>query len=109
MRTSQVFVAREGTEIIATFQLTTKKPWAIDTSYFADCRRPLYLVGMAVARQGSGKESAPGVSRRPNRLRGPGPRTPFGSMPIMPRPGLAVSTHAAAARKSDASHIEARR
>ena len=33
---SQVFVAREGTEIIAMFQLTTKKPWAIDTSYFAD-------------------------------------------------------------------------
>lgn len=58
MRTSQVFVAREGTEIIATLQLTTKKPWAIDTSYFADCRRPLYLLGMAVAparqRQGIG-------------------------------------------------------
>ena len=59
MRVSQVFVAREGSEIVATLQLATKKPWAIDTSYFAACARPLYLLGMAVApgkqRQGIGR------------------------------------------------------
>ena len=59
MRTSQVFVARQGTEIVGTLRLATKKPWAIDTSYFAKCDRPLYLVGMAVTparqRRGIGK------------------------------------------------------
>ena len=59
MRTSKVFVARAGTEIVATLRLATKKPWAIDTSYFAVCRRPLYLLAMAVTpakqRQGIGK------------------------------------------------------
>jgi GNAT superfamily N-acetyltransferase len=48
MPTSRVFVAREGAEIVATLRLTTKKPWAIDTSYFSPCSRPLYLVAMAV-------------------------------------------------------------
>jgi GNAT superfamily N-acetyltransferase len=48
MRTSRVFVAREGPEIVATLRLATKKPWAIDTSYFAPCPRPLYLLAMAV-------------------------------------------------------------
>jgi len=48
MRTSQVFVARQGAEIVATLRLTTKKPWAIDTNYFTKCCRPLYLLAMAV-------------------------------------------------------------
>jgi ribosomal protein S18 acetylase RimI-like enzyme len=48
LRKSRVFLAREGAEIIATFSLTTRKPWAIDPSYFTDCRRPLYLLSMAV-------------------------------------------------------------
>ena len=48
MRTSRVFVAREGAEIVATLRLATKKPWAIDTSYFSPCSRPLYLLAMAV-------------------------------------------------------------
>jgi GNAT superfamily N-acetyltransferase len=60
MRTSRVFVAREGTEIVATLRLTTKKPWAIDTRHFSECVQPLYLVGMAVAparqRQGIGRK-----------------------------------------------------
>ncbi len=59
MRRAQVFVAREGADIVATLQLTTRKPWAIDTSYFAKSDRPLYLVGMAVVparqRQGIGR------------------------------------------------------
>ena len=59
MRTSRVFVARQGTEIVGTLRLATKKPWAIDTSYFSKCRRPLYLLAMAVLpakqRQGFGR------------------------------------------------------
>lgn len=60
LRSSKVFVARNGSEIIATLRLATKKPWAIDTNYFAPCRRPLYLLGMAVTpgkqRQGIGRQ-----------------------------------------------------
>jgi len=48
LRTSRVFVARDGNEILATLRLATKKPWAIDTSYFTTCRKPLYLHDMAV-------------------------------------------------------------
>jgi GNAT superfamily N-acetyltransferase len=59
MRTSRVFVARQGTEIVGTLSLATKKPWAIDTNYFSTCRTPLYLLGMAVLpakqRQGFGR------------------------------------------------------
>ena len=59
MRASKVFVARLGAEIVGTLRLATKKPWAIDTSYFSACARPLYLVGMAVTparqRQGIGR------------------------------------------------------
>jgi GNAT superfamily N-acetyltransferase len=37
-------------------RLATKKPWAIDVSYFTPVGRPLYLTGMAVsvAHQGQG-------------------------------------------------------
>ena len=59
MRTGRVFVATIADQIVATFRLTTKKPWAIDTSYFTKCQRPLYLLAMAVTaarqRQGLGR------------------------------------------------------
>lgn len=57
--TSQVLIARTGrgsaARIIGTLRLATKKPWAIDVSYFAPVDRALYLTGMAVE---------PGVQRR---------------------------------------------
>jgi GNAT superfamily N-acetyltransferase len=60
IRHSRVVVATERSAIIATFCLTTKKPWAIDTSYFTECALPLYLLGMAVTpsrqRQGVGRK-----------------------------------------------------
>jgi GNAT superfamily N-acetyltransferase len=60
MRNSKVFVARLENEIIGTLRLTTKKPWAIDTSYFTPACKPLYLLAMAVAptkqRQGIGRQ-----------------------------------------------------
>jgi GNAT superfamily N-acetyltransferase len=59
MRTSQVFVARDGKELVGTLRLTTTKPWAIDINYFSQSGRPLYLLSMAVApgrqRQGIGR------------------------------------------------------
>ena len=59
MRTSRVFVAREGTEVVGTLILATKKPWAIDIDYFTACDRPLYLLAMSVTpakqRQGIGR------------------------------------------------------
>jgi GNAT superfamily N-acetyltransferase len=52
-------IATEGAAIVATLQLASKKPWAIDTSYFTKCERPVYLLAMAVAparqRQGIGR------------------------------------------------------
>lgn len=49
IRNSRVYVARNGDEIAAALRLTTKKPWAIDTSCFTPSERPLYLIAMAVA------------------------------------------------------------
>jgi predicted N-acetyltransferase YhbS len=58
MRSSKVFVATEDATIVATLGLASKKPWAIDTSYFTKCEKALYLLAMAVAparqRQGIG-------------------------------------------------------
>jgi len=56
---SRVFVMRRRGRVIATLRLATKKPWAIDVSYFTSCERPIYLTDMAVdptlQRQGIGR------------------------------------------------------
>jgi GNAT superfamily N-acetyltransferase len=53
---SAVLVARDEGVVVGTLRLVTKKPWAIDPAYFANVRRPLYLLSMAVepARQRTG-------------------------------------------------------
>ena len=48
LKTSVVLVARAASGLVATLRLATRKPWAIDPSYFADAHRPLYLSDMAV-------------------------------------------------------------
>lgn len=49
VRTSYVIIARNRQgSVVGTLRLATKKPWAIDVSYFTPCVRPLYLVDMAV-------------------------------------------------------------
>jgi ribosomal protein S18 acetylase RimI-like enzyme len=72
MRTSKVYVARIGREIVATLRLATKKPWAIDVNYFQKCRRPLYLLGMAVSpahqRQAIGRRCMEEASRTAREL-----------------------------------------
>jgi GNAT superfamily N-acetyltransferase len=35
--------------VLTVLRLATKKPWAIDASYFTPVKRPLYLTGMVVA------------------------------------------------------------
>jgi len=55
-RHARVRVGIEDKRILTVLRLATKKPWAIDVSYFTPVKRPLYLTGMAisVARQGEG-------------------------------------------------------
>jgi GNAT superfamily N-acetyltransferase len=48
MRHSRVIIARKGKRIVGTLNLQTKKPWAIDVSYFTPVKKSLYLTGMAV-------------------------------------------------------------
>jgi GNAT superfamily N-acetyltransferase len=60
LRTSKVLIACRGSEVVGSLRLATKKPWAIDTAYFAVVRRPIYLLDMAVLpsaqRQGVGRQ-----------------------------------------------------
>lgn len=59
MQHTHVGVVRHGRTAVATFSLGTRKPWAIDRSYFTPVERPLYLTDMAVhpevQRQGVGR------------------------------------------------------
>jgi GNAT superfamily N-acetyltransferase len=48
MRHSHVVVARKGKNIVGTMRLATKKPWAIDASYFTPVKKAIYLTHMAV-------------------------------------------------------------
>lgn len=58
LRHARVLVGRRGSRIVATLRLATKKPWAIDVSYFTAVPRAIYLHDMAVhpldQRQGFG-------------------------------------------------------
>lgn len=50
LKTTRILIARdEASCIVGTLRLGTKKPWAIDTAYFAEVGRALYLTDMAVA------------------------------------------------------------
>lgn len=48
LKGSLVLVARSRRKIVGALTLTTKKPWAIDVSYFTPCEKPMYLINMAV-------------------------------------------------------------
>jgi GNAT superfamily N-acetyltransferase len=55
-RHARVRLGRSGKRILTVLRLATKKPWAIDVSFFTPVERPLYLTGMAVSvgHQGQG-------------------------------------------------------
>jgi GNAT superfamily N-acetyltransferase len=59
MRHSRVLLACKDETIVGTLHLPTKKPWAIDVSYFVPVKKAIYLTSMAVApgmqRQGIGR------------------------------------------------------
>ena len=48
-RHARVRVGRSGKRLLTVLRLATKKPWAIEVSYFTPVKRPLYLTGMAVS------------------------------------------------------------
>ena len=48
-RHARVRIGRDGRRILTVVRLATKKPWAIDVSYFTPVNRPLYLTGLAVS------------------------------------------------------------
>ena len=56
LKQGKVLVARRGASIVGTLKIGTRKPWAIDVSYFTMCKHPWYLTNMAVdpAHQGKG-------------------------------------------------------
>jgi GNAT superfamily N-acetyltransferase len=60
MHESKIWLARRGSSIVATFRMSTTKPWAIDRSFFAKSELPLYLTDMAVRPDLQGK----GIGRR---------------------------------------------
>jgi|SRR5690349_24131862 len=49
MRHAEVWIARLGSEVVGTYRLGTRKPWAIDPAYFTDVKRAIYLTNMAVS------------------------------------------------------------
>lgn len=55
LKTSRVYISRDAGRVIATLQLATKKPWAIDVTYFTPCKKALYLTSMAVDPHMQGK------------------------------------------------------
>jgi len=55
-RHARVRLGRDGRRVLTVLRLATKKPWAIDATYFTPVKRPLYVTGMtvSVAAQGQG-------------------------------------------------------
>ena len=51
----RTLIVRDGSDIIATLCLQTKKPWAIDVKYFTNVSKALYLISMAVHPDWQGK------------------------------------------------------
>jgi GNAT superfamily N-acetyltransferase len=49
LRYGRIRIGLEGRRIVTALRLATKKPWAIDVTYFTPVKRPLYLTGMAVS------------------------------------------------------------
>ena len=54
---------RDEGQVSPTLRLVTKKPWAIDPAYFANVRRPLYLLSMAVSRSPEGRHQPAAAGR----------------------------------------------
>lgn len=62
---SKIVFGRSGADIIAVARLATKKPWAIDVSYFTACRGLCTSPTWRSLRSCRGSESGAGASMRP--------------------------------------------
>ncbi|MBI3885971.1 MAG: GNAT family N-acetyltransferase [Opitutae bacterium] len=73
LRNKKLFVATHRDDVVASLCLDTKKPWAIDRSFFTPAKRPLYLTSMAVApelqRQGLGRQCMAEAAKLARRLK----------------------------------------
>jgi GNAT superfamily N-acetyltransferase len=49
LRNARVRIGKSGRRVLTVLRLATRKPWAIDVSYFTPVRRALYLTGMAIS------------------------------------------------------------
>lgn len=71
---SDVLIAREGGQIIATLRLSTRSPWLGDINFFSPSARPLYLTSMVVEparqRHGIGRQLLAEARRQARRLNG---------------------------------------
>lgn len=45
---SRLLVARDGGRVVGTLRIATRRPWAIDRTYFTPVTRAIYLTDMAV-------------------------------------------------------------
>lgn len=54
-RHARVRVGISDRRIITVLRLSTRKPWAIDVSYFTPVERPLYLTGMSISVEHQGR------------------------------------------------------
>lgn len=61
LRHAKVYVALKRDEVIASLNLATRKPWAIDLEKLSPSKRPLYLTSLTIApefqRRGYGRAS----------------------------------------------------
>lgn len=55
MKRGHVIIGTQAGTIVGTLTLSTRKPWAIDKSYFTPVRQPIYLTSMAVDPKAQGK------------------------------------------------------
>lgn len=66
LKTATIYLHRRGTSLVAMLALSTRKPFAIDPTYFTRVDRPLYLTDMAVhpyfQRDGIGRACLEAVS-----------------------------------------------
>lgn len=61
LRDAMLLAGSASDRLLVTLRLATRKPWAIDRTYFTLVKRPLYLTSMAVApdvqRRGLGRQA----------------------------------------------------
>lgn len=105
MRRSNVYIARSRKKIIARVNLSTRKPWAIDTKYFTHARNRSTLLGCRLILRYSAAALALRASQRQSRSRRNGPLMRSGWMRGTPWSAPARFTGNAAFARSGARRI----